>query len=153
MGAVTPDDLYAALDGLGERQEILENALAWKHGGEKVLMLDDMTSTDFEGRACPLVNRGYSRDGKRDKWQLVIGLLDEWGLAEINSPDYPGARLIVCRHPVLSKERAYTVPSAGVQENCPVVTLDKVIYGNRGHHENGAGDAENQSSASCNLVE
>ncbi len=48
---VRADDLYAALDWLGERQEILENSLARKHGGEVILMLNDMTSTDFEGRA------------------------------------------------------------------------------------------------------
>ena len=73
--SVTADELYAALDGLGERQEALENALARKHGGEGMLLLYDVTSTYFEGRACPLARRGYSRDGKRDKLQLVIGLL------------------------------------------------------------------------------
>ncbi len=192
--SVTADELYAALDGLGERQEALENALARKHGGEGMLLLYDVTSTYFEGRACPLARRGYSRDGKRDKLQLVIGLLctgegiplavevfegntpdtqtvaaqiakirgrfglrrvvlvgdrgmltearlredvrpveglewitaltapqvralvetrmlqpsllDEWGLAEIHSPDYPGERLIVCRNPLLADERA-----------------------------------------------
>ena len=72
--SVTADYLYAALDGLGKQQEALDNALARKHGGEGMLMLYDATSTDFEGRAGPLARRGYSRDWKRDKLQLVIGL-------------------------------------------------------------------------------
>ena len=38
-------------------------------------MLYDVTSTYFEGRTCPLARRGYSRDGKRDKLQIVFGLL------------------------------------------------------------------------------
>ena len=35
----------------------------------------DLTSTYFEGRCCPLAKRGYSRDGRRDKLQIVFGLL------------------------------------------------------------------------------
>ena len=38
-------------------------------------MLYDVSSTWFEGRTCPLARRGYSRDGKRDKLQIVFGLL------------------------------------------------------------------------------
>ena len=34
-----------------------------------------MTSTYFEGQCCPLAKRGYSRDGKRGKLQIVFGLL------------------------------------------------------------------------------
>jgi len=37
---------------------------------------------------------------------LQPSLLDEWSLAEIHSPDYPGERLIVCRNPLLADERA-----------------------------------------------
>ena len=32
-------------------------------------------SSYFEGRTCPLARRGYSRDGRRDKLQIVFGLL------------------------------------------------------------------------------
>jgi transposase len=39
------------------------------------LVLYDVSSTWFEGRTCPLARRGYSRDGKRDKLQIVFGLL------------------------------------------------------------------------------
>ena len=38
-------------------------------------MLYDVSSTWFEGRTCPLARRGYSRDGKRDKVQIIFGLL------------------------------------------------------------------------------
>ncbi|MGH7083607.1 MAG: IS1634 family transposase, partial [Acetobacteraceae bacterium] len=39
------------------------------------LVLYDVSSTYFEGRTCPLARYGYSRDGKRDKLQIVFGLL------------------------------------------------------------------------------
>jgi hypothetical protein len=38
-------------------------------------VLYDVSSTYFEGRTCPLARRGYSRDGKRDKLQIIFGLL------------------------------------------------------------------------------
>jgi len=37
-------------------------------------------------------------------WQL--SLFDEHGCIEIESPDYPGERLVVCRNPALAEERA-----------------------------------------------
>jgi hypothetical protein len=37
---------------------------------------------------------------------LQLSLFDERDLAEITAPDYPGERLIVCRNPDLSRERA-----------------------------------------------
>ena len=33
-------------------------------------------------------------------------LFDEYDLAEVTSPDYPGERLVVCRNPLLAEERA-----------------------------------------------
>ncbi len=38
-------------------------------------MLYDVSSTYFEGRTCPLARYGYSRDGRRDRRQIVFGLL------------------------------------------------------------------------------
>lgn len=73
--SATEDELYAALDWLGDRQEAIENALAKKHLADGVLVLYDVTSTYFEGRTCPLAQYGYSRDGKKDKLQIVFGLL------------------------------------------------------------------------------
>jgi hypothetical protein len=193
VGSASEDDLYAAMDWLVKRQEGIERSLASKHLTEGVLVLYDLTSTYFEGRKCPLAKFGYSRDGKRDKRQIVFGLLctaagvpvavevfegntgdpktvsaqvskvrrrfglerivfvgdrgmltearlredlrgvkgldwisaltavqvrglveagslqlslfDEQDLAEIDSPDYPGERLIACKNPLLAEER------------------------------------------------
>jgi transposase len=37
---------------------------------------------------------------------LQLSLFDETNLAEIDSPDYPGERLVVCRNPLVAQERA-----------------------------------------------
>jgi transposase len=57
------------------QQERIEQALARRHLQNGTLVLYDVTSTYFEGRTCPLARLGYSRDGKRGKLQIVIGLL------------------------------------------------------------------------------
>src|SRR3989442_2595648 len=69
------DALYAAMDWLLARQGHIEQALARRHLTDGGLILYDVTSTYFEGRRCPLAKRGHSRDGKRDKLQIVFGLL------------------------------------------------------------------------------
>ena len=187
------DECYAAMDWLLERQGSIEDALAQRHLSDGALILYDVTSTYFEGHACPLAKLGHSRDGKKDKLQIVIGLLtnsegcpvavevfegntgdpktmasqvrklqqrfglkrvvlvgdrgmitdariredlskvegldwitalrapaiaalveggalqlsffDERDLAEISAPSYPGERLVVCKNPLLAKER------------------------------------------------
>src|SRR5512132_3903792 len=194
QGVVTAKEVYAALDWLGRAQPAIEKALARRHLEDGCLVLYDLTSSYLEGRCCALARFGYSRDGRRDKPQIVIGLLcaadgcpiavevfegdtadpstlagqiakikdrfglkrvvlvgdrglitsarieeelqpagldwitalrapairtlaadggplqlslfDERDLAEIESPDYPGERLVVCRNPALAEERA-----------------------------------------------
>lgn len=69
------DDLYEALDWLYERQDRIERKLAARHLHDGELVLYDVTSAYFEGRTCPLARLGYSRDGKKDKLQIVIGLV------------------------------------------------------------------------------
>jgi hypothetical protein len=69
------DALYAAMDWLLARQGRVEQALARRHLTDGGLILYDVTSTYFEGRKCPLAKFGHSRDGKRDKLQIVFGLL------------------------------------------------------------------------------
>jgi len=64
---VDEDDCYAALDWLLAAQPRIEAKLAKRHLGEGSLVLWDVTSTYFEGRACPLARRGHSRDGKADR--------------------------------------------------------------------------------------
>jgi transposase len=75
LGRVMENDLYFAMDWLGGEQERIENVLAAKHLKDGTLVLYDITSTYFEGRTCPLAQLGHSRDGKKDKLQIVIGLL------------------------------------------------------------------------------
>ena len=69
------DELCAALDWLGERQEKVERRLARRHLADGELALYDLSSSYFEGRRCPLASLGYSRDGKRGTPQIVCGLL------------------------------------------------------------------------------
>jgi transposase len=74
VGDADEDELYAAMDWLVARQARIERRLASRHL-DHTLVLYDVTSSYFEGRTCPLAQRGYSRDQKRGKLQIVIGLL------------------------------------------------------------------------------
>ncbi len=190
------EELYQAMDWLLTRQDWIEAGLAKRHLREGALVLYDVSSTYMEGRCCPLATWGHSRDGKKDKQQIVFGLLcngagcpvsvevfegntadsttlrsqiqkvrtrfgiqrivlvgdrgmiteariredlrgdedldwitalrgpaikalaerrdlqpelyDDWALAEIGSPLYPGERLIVCKNPQLAADRKRT---------------------------------------------
>jgi transposase len=72
---VEADALYAALDWLLERQPAIEARLARRHLAEGAHVLYDVSSSYFEGRTCPLLAFGYSRDGRRGSLQIVYGLL------------------------------------------------------------------------------
>jgi transposase len=194
LGSVTANEIYEALDWLGDQQERIESKLARQHLADQTLVLYDLTSTYLEGRCCPLARHGYSRDSRPDKLQIEFGLIcskegcpiavevfagntsdpatlksqidklkdrygltrialvgdrgmitrarieedllpagldfitalrapairalaedggplqltlfDERDLCEIESPDYPGERLVACRNPALAEERA-----------------------------------------------
>jgi len=69
------DDLYEAMDWLLVRQAAIEAKMAKRHLSEGTLVLYDVTSTYFEGRTCPLAKFGHNRDGKKNKPQIVFGLL------------------------------------------------------------------------------
>src|SRR5208282_454479 len=75
LGEVGEDELHAALDWLHERQGAIETALAKRHLKGGTLVLYDVSSSYVEGRCCPLAKRGYNRDGKKGKAQIVYGLL------------------------------------------------------------------------------
>jgi transposase len=75
LDSANEDELYEAMDWLLERQERIENRLAERHLKGATFVLYDVTSTYFEGRKCPLARFGHPRDGKRDKLQIVFGLL------------------------------------------------------------------------------
>src|ERR1700722_7908768 len=75
LSDVREDELYTALDWLFERQGSIEAGLAKRHLKGGTLVLYDVSSSYVEGRCCPLARRGYSRDGKKGKLQIVYGLL------------------------------------------------------------------------------
>jgi hypothetical protein len=75
VDGVDEDDLYAAMDWLGERQQRIEDRLAARHLTDGEMVLYDVSSSYFEGRTCPLGKLGYSRDGKLGLPQIIYGLL------------------------------------------------------------------------------
>lgn len=75
LGEIREEELYKAMDWLGERQEKIEKKLAEKHLKEGEIILYDVTSTYMEGKKCKLGKYGYNRDKKRGKLQIVWGML------------------------------------------------------------------------------
>jgi transposase len=75
LGRVKEREAYEALDWLLERQARIENGLARRHLEDGVLVLYDVSSSYFEGRCCPLARYGHSRDHRKDRPQIVYGLL------------------------------------------------------------------------------
>jgi Transposase DDE domain len=75
------DDLYAAMDWLGGRQDSIEAGLARRHlapdANPSRMALFDLSSSWLEGTRCPLAARGYSRDGKKGRLQIEYGLLTD----------------------------------------------------------------------------
>ncbi len=75
------DDIYAAMDWLGGRQDAIEAGLARRHlapaANPARMALFDLSSSWLEGTRCPLAARGYSRDGKKGKLQIEYGLLTD----------------------------------------------------------------------------
>jgi transposase len=75
LGEVDEDELYAALDLLARSQPTIEKSLAQRHLTDGTLVLYDVTSSYLEGRHCELAQFGYSRDHRKDRPQIVFGLL------------------------------------------------------------------------------
>jgi transposase len=75
LGEIDEEQLYRAMDWLFVQQAAIEQRLARRHLHDGSLVLYDVTSTYFEGQCCPLAQLGHSRDGKKDKRQIVFGLL------------------------------------------------------------------------------
>jgi Transposase DDE domain len=81
VAQVSDDDVYAAMDWLGARQDAIEAKLARRHLAPEAnpsrMALFDLSSSWLEGRHCPLAARGWSRDGKKAKLQIEYGLLTD----------------------------------------------------------------------------
>jgi transposase len=86
----TENDLYAALDWLAARQEHIEKKLVKRHVAERTLVLYDITSTWMEGTQCTLAKRGYSRDGKKNTLQIIIGLVTDRDGRPVSVEVFPG---------------------------------------------------------------
>ncbi len=80
LGGVSTDEVYAAMDWLGERQGAIENRLASRHLGASNpsrLAYFDLSSSWVEGTHNELAARGYSRDKRRGMAQIEYGLLTD----------------------------------------------------------------------------
>jgi hypothetical protein len=90
VGEAEADDLYEAMDWLVKGQGRIEKKLARRHLKEGDLVLWDVTSSYFEGRHCPLARLGYSRDGRRDRSQVVFGVLTTADGCPVAVEAFPG---------------------------------------------------------------
>jgi hypothetical protein len=81
VAGASADDIYAAMDWLGHRQDAIEAGLARRHLAPEPnpsrMALFDLSSSWREGARCLLAARGYSRDGKKGKLQIEYGLLTD----------------------------------------------------------------------------
>ena len=84
------DELYEALKWLGQRQPSMEKKLAKRHLHESEKVLYDVTSSYYEGRKCPLIRFGYSRDHRGDRPQIVYGLMTDSRGCPVSVEVYPG---------------------------------------------------------------
>ena len=90
LGRFDEDDLYDAMDWLAERQGEIEKCLARRHLRDGAQVLYDVTSSYYEGKSCPLVRFGYSRDGKRGRPIVVYGMLADRRGVPVALRAYPG---------------------------------------------------------------
>jgi transposase len=75
VAEASEDDLYAAMDWLGERQERIEKKLAARHLRHGGLVLYDVSSSFYEGHTCGLAKFGHDRDGKKSLPIIVYGVM------------------------------------------------------------------------------
>jgi hypothetical protein len=89
------DEIYAAMDWLAGRQDVIEAGLARRHlapGANPARMaLFDLSSSWLEGSCCPLAARGYSRDGKKGRLQIEYGLLTDPAGRPVAVRVFPGS--------------------------------------------------------------
>jgi hypothetical protein len=88
----TEDDLYANGAWLEGRHAVIERRLwqARPTPPKDQLFLYDVTSSYLEGQYNALAAWGYNRDGKKDKKQVVVGLLTDSGGEPVSVQVYRG---------------------------------------------------------------
>jgi hypothetical protein len=81
LTSIGTDEVYAAMDWLGDRQDAIETKLATRHLSAEAnpsrLAYFDLSSSWVEGTKNELAARGYSRDKKRGLAQIEYGLLTD----------------------------------------------------------------------------
>jgi transposase len=77
IAQASTDEVYATMDWLGQRQEIIEKELADRHLRSGGIAMFDLSSSWVEGHCCELAAFGYSRDKKRGLKQIEYGLLTD----------------------------------------------------------------------------
>ena len=87
---VDVDELYDALDWLLARQSRIERKLASRHLEEGGLVLYDVSSSYYEGHACPLARRGHDRDGRKGLPIIVYGVMTDRRGCPVTVQVYPG---------------------------------------------------------------
>ena len=79
------DEVYASMNWLLTRQDVIEAELARRHlrgndqrgNDREAPAMFDLSSSWVEGSCCPLAGRGYSRDGRKGKLHIEYGLLSD----------------------------------------------------------------------------
>jgi len=84
------DEVYAAMKWLLKRQEHIEKKLAARHLKEDMTVLYDVSSSYYEGRTCPLAFFGHSRDHRKDRPQIVYGVMTDEKGCPVSVNVYPG---------------------------------------------------------------
>lgn len=79
---INPFAIYNELDQLNQMEKKIQKHLFHQLEKKTDVLFYDITSTYFEGESCILCARGYSRDHRQDKKQIVIALV-------INEMGYP----------------------------------------------------------------
>src|SRR5262244_1967401 len=92
VGPFDEDALYDNLDWLAHRQATVEDKLFAQRTKTKSvsLFLYDVTSSYVEGTHNELAAFGYNRDGKKEKRQIVIGLLCDEDGHPVSIEVFPG---------------------------------------------------------------
>ncbi len=139
------DILYRVSDALLKRKATIEAALRNKECGlfglKEQIVLYDLTSTYFEGllNKSAKAKRGYSRDGRAECKQVVVGLiLDENGFAKGhelyrgNKSDSEGIKefLATLGAKLATEEKPTVVVDCGIatKENLEAITAEGYKY-------------------------
>jgi len=81
VAGASTDEVYAAMDHLLTRQDMIEKSLAATYLGPAVnptrMALFDLSSSWMTGTHCSLAKRGYSRDGKKNLPQIEYAVLTD----------------------------------------------------------------------------